>query len=395
MFHETGIQPLHAPIPKARGPLIVHVVRQFLPNRGGLEDVVYNLSRELIARGFSIRVVTLDRLFSDPSRHLPEREVIDGIEVVRIAWKGSTRYPVAPSVLNHIRDADLVHVHAVDFFFDFLSWTRALHGKPLVATTHGGFFHTKKHALIKAIWFRTATRLSCLGYRQLVCCSASDTETFAQIAQGRTVTIENGADLSKFADRASPTPVKRAVTIGRFSVNKRLENLVATMRVLAARDPDWHLDIIGVPSDFSEADLRRLIAQAGVETSVSLHIGLPNAAVADLIGQASLFLSASEYEGFGLVAIEAMSAGLMPVLNANEAYRQLAARHAPMTLTDFTAPEVAARAVETSYSRLEAAGSTLRTDFMRETLPYSWASVSDAYVETYRRAHPALALPVW
>ena len=44
MFHETGIQPLHAPIPKARGPLIVHVVRQFLPNRGGLEDVVYNLS---------------------------------------------------------------------------------------------------------------------------------------------------------------------------------------------------------------------------------------------------------------------------------------------------------------------------------------------------------------
>ena len=66
-----------------------------------------------------------------------------------------------------------------------------------------------------------------------------------------------------------------------------------------------------------------------------------------------------------------------------------------MTLTDFTAPEVAARAVETSYSRLEAAGSTLRTDFMRETLPYSWASVSDAYVETYRRAHPALALPVW
>lgn len=384
---------MNAPIASIRRPLIVHVVRQFLPNRGGLEDVVYNLCRELLAKGFAVRVVTLDRLFSNPSILLPAHEMIDGIEVVRIPWKGSSRYPLAPSILAHLGDADLVHVHAVDFFFDALSWLRPLHRRPLVATTHGGFFHTRNHALLKSIWFRTVTRLSCLGYRQLVCCSASDTALFDRIAAGRTVTIENGADLSKFAGRGSKMPAKRAVTLGRFSVNKRLDNLVRTMAGLVARDPEWHLDIIGVPSDLSEADLRGLIASAGIESHVSLHIGLPNEAVAELISQASLFVSASEYEGFGLVAIEAMSAGLMPVLHANEAYRQLASRHGQIVLTDFSQPDIAARAIETAYSRVVAEGTELREAVMRETLPYSWSFVSDAYVEAYRRASPAVAVP--
>ena len=45
--------------------LIVHVVRQFLPNRGGLEDVVANLARQGTVRlGYRVRVVTLDSLFT-------------------------------------------------------------------------------------------------------------------------------------------------------------------------------------------------------------------------------------------------------------------------------------------------------------------------------------------
>jgi alpha-1,3-mannosyltransferase len=383
---------LNAPFTSARRPLIVHVVRQFLPNRGGLEDVVYNLCRELLAKGFAVRVVTLDRLFSDPASLLPAREVIDGIEVVRIAWRGSTRYPVAPSVLAHIADADLVHVHAVDFFFDALSWLRPLHGKPMVATTHGGFFHTKNHAAIKKIWFRTVTRISCLGYRAVICCSASDTETFRQIASGRTVTIENGADLSKFAGRASALPSKRMVTIGRFSMNKRLDNLITTTAALVAGDKDWHLDIIGVASDLSAKDLEALVASAGLSDHVSLHVGLGNEGVAEVIGQASLFVSASDYEGFGLVAIEAMSAGLQPVLNANQAYRQLAARHHEIAITDFSRPETAAEAIIGAYRQVEIKGSDLRNVLMSEAQPYSWTAVAEAYVEAYRQAFPTIAV---
>ncbi|MGO7785708.1 glycosyltransferase family 1 protein, partial [Rhizobium ruizarguesonis] len=55
-------------------PLIVHVVRQFLPNRGGLEDVVANLARQTVRRCYRVRVVTLDSLFTAPEDKLPPRE---------------------------------------------------------------------------------------------------------------------------------------------------------------------------------------------------------------------------------------------------------------------------------------------------------------------------------
>ncbi|MGO8586944.1 glycosyltransferase, partial [Rhizobium ruizarguesonis] len=76
------------------------------------------------------------------------REDIDGIEVVRIPWSGTSRYPLAPQVFRHLADADLVHVHAIYFFFDALAWGRLLHGRPMIVTTHGGLFHTRKYATI-------------------------------------------------------------------------------------------------------------------------------------------------------------------------------------------------------------------------------------------------------
>ena len=368
-------------------PLITHVVRQFLPNRGGLEDVVYNLARHSLQAGYRVRVVTLNSLFSDRTRLLPERETIDGIDIIRIPWRGSTRYPVAPSVLKHIGDADLVHVHAIDFFFDFLALTRPLHRRTMLATTHGGFFHTQRFAAIKKVWFQTLTRLSASRYETVVGCSQSDLDTFMRIAPRRSVMIENGTDTAKFAGASSPDSRKRLVTIGRFSVNKRLDRLVDVLAALVRRDADWHLDIIGVPSDLSVSDLEMIIADRGLSGNAMLRIGLGNADIRKLLGRASIFASASEYEGFGLVAIEAMSAGLVPVLEGNTAYRTLAGRHADIRLTDFSNPETAASAIEAAHAALSDDGS-LRTRLMETASDYSWAGAAERYMELY---HEALA----
>ena len=107
---------------------IVHVVRQFHPGVGGLETVVLELASAQLADGNRVRVVTLDRLFKSTSgQRLPAKETLNGIEIVRIPYFGSSRYPMALFVLRHIKDADLVHVHAIDFFFDYLAWTKPLH----------------------------------------------------------------------------------------------------------------------------------------------------------------------------------------------------------------------------------------------------------------------------
>ncbi|WP_064708096.1 glycosyltransferase family 4 protein [Rhizobium bangladeshense] len=364
-------------------PLIVHVVRQFLPNRGGLEDVVANLSRQTLRRGYRVRVVTLNSLFTAPEDRLPARENIDGIEVVRIPWSGSSRYPLALEVFRHLGDADLLHVHAIDFFFDALAWGRMLHGKPMIVTTHGGFFHTRKYAAIKKIWFRTLTRVSARAYRRVVCCSASDLKQFSEIAPD-SVLIENGADIGKFADTASRRARRRIVTIGRFSVNKRLDHLLDAMAVLKSGDPEWHLDIVGAESDLNRVDIEGEIESRNLTGRVTLHVSPDNDTIRRIITEASLFASASEYEGFGLVALEAMSAGLLPVLNANDAFQTLAGRHPIIRLADFTSPQTAAAAMESVYDDLARRQDAVRSELLDAARGYSWDIVAGRYIDLYR-----------
>ncbi|WP_163882903.1 glycosyltransferase family 4 protein [Rhizobium laguerreae] len=364
-------------------PLIVHIVRQFLPNRGGLEDVVANLARQTVRGGYRVRVVTLDSLFTAPGDKLPLRERIDGIEVVRIPWFGSSRYPLAPQIFRHLADADLVHVHAIDFFFDALAWGRLLHGKPMIVTTHGGFFHTQKYATIKKIWFRTLTRASAMAYRRVVCCSASDLKQFSEIVPD-SLLIENGADIGKFADTASRRAKRRIVTIGRFSVNKRLDHLLDAMAMLKTRDPEWHLDIVGAESDLNRADVEDAIESRHLSGRVTLHVSPENDTIRRIIAEASIFASASEYEGFGLVALEAMSAGLLPVLNANDAFATLAARHPVLTLADFTNPESAATAIEAAHQALSRQPDAVRAGLLDAARGYSWDIVAGRYIDLYR-----------
>ena len=172
------------------------------------------------------------------------------------------------------------------------------------------------------------------------------------------------------------------VTIGRFSVNKRLERLIDVAGELCRRDPAWQLDIIGVPSDLGVADLEGLIADRGLSGHVMLRVGLSNAEIGDLIGRASIFASASEYEGFGLVAIEAMSAGLVPVLEGNAAYRNLADRHGDIRITDFSDSPAAASAIQSAQAGI-ASDPGMRDRLMEAASGYSWEGAARKYLAIY------------
>ena len=115
---------------------VTHVVRQYHPSVGGMEDVVQNIARQQQERyGHIPHIVTLDRIFRNTKTRLQAQDELHGIAITRLPYYGSSRYPLCPSVLQHVRDADLIHVHGVDFFFDFLAAMRPLHKRPMVAST--------------------------------------------------------------------------------------------------------------------------------------------------------------------------------------------------------------------------------------------------------------------
>jgi len=366
---------------------VVHVVRQFHPGRGGLESVVLELASAQVKSGHRVRVVTLDRLFQAADRRkLPAVDTLDGIEIVRIPYFGSTRYPIALSVLRHIEGADVVHVHAIDFFFDYLAWTKPIHGRTLVVSTHGGFFHTAYAARLKRLWFATVTRLSMKSYAGVAAVSAFDFEQFRAIRPKGMVCIENGANLSKFRDASAGSLRKSIVSFGRFAKNKRIDLLVGLLRELRRHDPEWTLVIAGRPGDLSVEDIAALAEDAGLREAVKIVASPADATLKTLLRDCSFVASASEYEGFGVAAIEGMSAGLIPILSDIPPFRRLVARTGLGLIIDYSDPEKGARVLLENLPRSTANHSEQRAACMRAASAYDWPRVCETYAALYRAA---------
>ena len=364
---------------------VTHVVRQFHPAVGGMENVVENLASAQRAKGHHVRIVTLDRVFNAAKPHrLPAHEWFNGFEIVRVPYFGSKRYPIALSTLRHIRDADIVHVHGIDFFLDYLAWTTPFHRRKLVVSTHGGFFHTGFAAGLKRLYFQLVTRLSLSWYSGVAAVSENDDTLFGRVRTRGRVLIENGADTAKFSDAGAKEPRKRLLVIGRLSRNKRLDRAVRFLAALRRIDPDWTLDIAGRPWDVAAAELESLAGELGIADAVRVTESPTDDDICALMAHSSFLLSTSEYEGFGLTAIEGMSAGLWPLMSDIPPFRQLADRTRLGTVLDFRNPEAAAWDFQVQWPRLSEHYEAYRRECMDAAAAFDWWRVSDKYERLYR-----------
>ncbi len=364
---------------------IVHVVRQFHPAIGGLENVVKALATAQVGKGHDVRVVTLDRVFNTPrTERLPPSERLDGIEIVRIPFIGSKRYPIAFSAIRHIRDADIVHVHAIDFFFDYLAWTAPFHRRRLVVSTHGGFFHTQFAARLKRLYFNTVTRLSLSWYAGVATVGVEDDRLFRTIRSHGVCLIENGVDVDKYSGASSPRPAKALISIGRLSSNKRLDRVIEFLAALHRIDPEWSLTIAGRSWDVSAESLRTLAASLGVGDAVRIIESPPDAVVRKAMANCSAFVSASAYEGFGLVLVEALSAGLWPVVSPIPTFSHLVEKTRIGTVANFEDAGAAARKFLTDWAAVSPDYARTRRAAMVEASAFQWSSVSEQYEAFYR-----------
>ncbi len=352
-----------------------------------MEDVVFNIARtQRDLHGQNPRVITLNRVFRQPDV-LPSDEVIEGIPVHRMSYSGSERYPLFPKVLREVGDADVVHVHGIDFAFDYLSLTRFLHKKPLVACTHGGFFHTSFAQRAKKVFFHSVTRCTARGYHRILASSANDGEMFKQVVpEHRIRVIENGVDIDKFADAASRTLTPTMIYVGRWTAHKGLDRTLALLAVLRQRHPAWRLIVAGREyDDINRHVLACMAEEAGVTEAVTILPNPDNETLRAAIGEASYAVCLSRHEGFGLAAIEAMSAGLIPILSAIPPFERLAGETLlPLIVPDDTVE--AAAAVQALHQRVAASHLALRAQAQRSVQRYSWRNVVGAYVEEYERA---------
>jgi alpha-1,3-mannosyltransferase len=315
---------------------VLHVVRQYFPSRGGLEQHVHDLALLQSCRR-PVYILTLDCLFGQKQK-LPRFERHGRIVVIRVPFIGFARLflPfISPALLRRFQ---LIHVHGLDQCADLVSLYRRFGGPPFVLTSHGLFFHTAALNRIKQLYFRTVSRLTLSRARDVFAVSEADRSRLTQI----------GIAAHHLRNPITPFPSRYRggrdlVYVGRLAENKQVHRLVEFAAALRDLGCPHRLHIVGSGDRAVETALAAAIAAHRLDGLVRLHGFLERRVLAGLFRECGYTLSASRYEGFGMAVVEAMSAGLLPVLQPNDAFRAIAADSGCGLLADFDEPREAAR----------------------------------------------------
>ena len=102
--------------------------------------------------------------------------------------------------------------------------------------------------------------------------------------------------------------------VGSLFNRRRLPDLIAAFARAAVDMPDARVVIVGADRTWPAQDLETVAAAHGVRSRVELRRYVPETELTALYERACVFAFLSEYEGFGLTALEALAAGLPVVV---------------------------------------------------------------------------------
>ncbi len=296
---------------------ILHVVRQFWPSTGGMEQFVLELCKELFKAGHQSEILTLNRLFSNRSQTLAAQEVLQQswgtLKIHRISAPGMTSLFWPRFGDFDFMAYDLIHYHCVDAMLPFLLPKIGL--KPLVVTTHGGWFHTDRMLFLKNMLFVGVLPHYLKRAQKIAACSVADYLRFSPLFPN-TELLPNGINWQGFeCERQSINPYC-LVHVAANRPSKRIDLLLSRFLELKQKYPQAELHLIG-GGNWPGHIHPSLLNQAGL----TVHGEVPHEQLKNLLVGAGFVVSASRYEGFGLAVAEAMAAGCIPILQDNEAYR--------------------------------------------------------------------------
>jgi glycosyltransferase involved in cell wall biosynthesis len=300
---------------------ILMVTPRFLPEMGGIETHVYEVSRRLVAMGHAVTVLTTDR-----SGHLLPTEQMQGVQVHRVsAWPKQRDYYVAPAIYNRVRAsaADVMHVQGYHTFVPPLAMATALRRQmPYVVTFHSGghssplrnLVRVPQHHLLAPLIRRAA---QCIGVSQF------EAEFFRQRMKLRQcAVVSNGAQMPSVSGVAlNPAPL--IVSIGRLERYKGHHRILDAFPTILETLPHARLRILGEGP--YEMELTRRAARLRLQERVEIG-GIPptdRVGVATVLARAALVVLLSDYEAHPVAVMEALTLGRRVLVTDGSGFREM------------------------------------------------------------------------
>ncbi len=314
---------------------VLLATHRYFPALGGTERIVQTIAEGLVARGDSATVLTQAEPGAMPL------ETLNGVEVHRLRMRhvGGVRLPVGYLRTLRRLEADVFHLHGnriwcADFYLPFSRWFRW----PQLVTPHGFYQYDIRPRRFDRWYFERYLPRALRHFGRY----AALTEREARQIGGwgfptsRIARVPNGIPLAEFRDSGGSPPDLRAryglsaphvaVYVGGFYENKRVDRLLEAIEATRGR---WALLVAGrdVPSSpFGLAPCRSLADRRGIEWRALGE--LPRSEVVAHLRGADAVVLGSDYEGFGVLLLEAMAAGRPFVSWAAGAAPELAAQGA-------------------------------------------------------------------
>jgi glycosyltransferase involved in cell wall biosynthesis len=214
--------------------------------------------------------------------------------------------------------------------------------------------------------------------------SRDEIQALYGVPAGRIHVVPNGV-----THQRSARPVVREPLVlytGSIFNRRRVPDLVAAFARVAQTIPDARLVIVGDNRTWPHEDLAGVAAAHHVSNRVTLVPYLSGEPLAELYSRASVFVFLSEYEGFGLTPLEALSAGAPIVVLDTPVAREIygdAAAFVPRGDIEATAAAIERLLTsrEEAVAQLSRAASVLAR--------YSWDAAAEAILpELERLARP-------
>jgi glycosyltransferase involved in cell wall biosynthesis len=189
---------------------------------------------------------------------------------------------------------------------------------PTVVVIHDVSFaaHPEWFRTREGIRLRTLARLSAAAARAIITISEFSRHEIAEhlrVDTRRIHVIPPGIPRRSTAPQRSSSSA-RVLYVGSIFNRRHVPDLIRVFAEVARTHGDASLDLAGDNRSYPFEDITSAISRVQLGDRIRWHRYATDAQLADLYGRARAFAFFSEYEGLGMTPLEALAAGVPPVL---------------------------------------------------------------------------------
>lgn len=315
---------------------IAQICPRYLPEIGGVETHVREISERLAKKGHSVEVIT-----TDPSGKLNKKEIINGVRITRFrSFAPGNAYFLAPQIFFYLKkqNYDVVHAHSYHAF-PALFAALGIDKDKFVFTPHyhrhghtpfRDFLHMPYRFLGKKIFSRANSVICVSEYEKKLV-----KEDFK--VEGKIVKIPNGINLQEFenikkkeqrkqqtlqkspnksSDKTLAPRGKSLLYVGRLEEYKGVQFIIQSLPELN----DCRLRIVGKGP--YETELHDIAKNLGVERKIEWLKNLSREELLQYYVEADIFFMLSSYEAYGITVAEALAAGALCIVAKGSALEE-------------------------------------------------------------------------